>query len=847
MQDNLEGFLSSELPSHPNLTRGQLENGLRYCILPHKRLPNRFEAHLEVHVGSMHEEEDEQGIAHMTEHVIESEKFSELFYVGATYGAYTYFYGTVYHIKSQVTFEHIGLLPHVLDALNEQAFKPKIRASYLEKERNVVLSELQMWNTIDFRIEGKLCQLLHSENKLNKRYNVLGLEEQIKNWSVAQIKKFYKRWYFLGNATLYIVGDINDVSKTIVAIQVPVNKFQTYGDLRNFVMKQIYLSALQFRINAKYKSSNSSATLIELSHFDKYCTGCARTLLGTTSEPKDWKTAIKVAFHEVQRLKELGISYDEFTLHKDVILNDSANFIAVLDDDSSSDIIKLIMRNDALGRATMEVREAHKVLAAVATTITLDEIETPTELISQSQLQELWLERQPSFVPLTNSNQDVKKLHDKRTNIIHRRLSNGISIIYKMSKNEGHESVIRVIIGAGRAHESSDLKGAIALGVQTLCEGGCVGNFSNEQCTEEFITVEVSFTSRDNGMQAAFQLLHMLLEQSIWLEDAFDRARQLLLSNFQSNLKSLEQSTARKLMLAMLEDERFIEPTQKSLKNLTLQSVKDASLNKFIGNNIEVSIVGDFSEEDIESCIINYLGTIKATENFKNGPHQYEPIMCSASPSHLQSRVFLKDTEERTYACVAGLAPNIWGFNIDGKHYLESKLIVGENWISNLHRHPFFFLITMEFLTELIDTRLVEAVNGSYLAYQAKLDVHLCHKLNLGWYVISISSTPSKVHKTVDACKKVVKDFRSVRFSSDDLEEVRECMLKRHEEEMMSNSYWLKLLCLLQASYVSRKDISCLGDLASLYKAVTMEDIYLAYDHLKISEDSIYSCIGIAR
>ncbi|XP_024032352.1 stromal processing peptidase, chloroplastic-like, partial [Morus notabilis] len=76
----------------------------------------------------------------------------------------------------------------------------------------------------------------------------------------------------------------------------------------------------------------------------------------------------------VQRLKELGISYDEFTLHKDVILNDSANFIAVLDDDSSSDIIKLIMRNDALGRATMEVREAHKVLAAVATTITLDEV-----------------------------------------------------------------------------------------------------------------------------------------------------------------------------------------------------------------------------------------------------------------------------------------------------------------------------------------------------------------------------------------------------------------------------------------------------------------------------------------
>ncbi|XP_024024586.1 stromal processing peptidase, chloroplastic-like [Morus notabilis] len=241
MQDNLEGFLSSELPSHPNLTRGQLENGLRYCILPHKRLPNRFEAHLEVHVGSMHEEEDEQGIAHMTEHVIESEKFSELVCVGAMNGAYTYFYGTVYHINSQVTLEHFGddlldvdLLPHVLDALNEQVFKSKIRASYLENERNVVLSELQMWNTIDFDIKDKLFQLLHSNNKLNKRSNVLGPEEQIKNWSVAQIKKFHKCWYFPGNATLYIVGNINDVSKTIDAPVESVQKKERRSNMTSF-------------------------------------------------------------------------------------------------------------------------------------------------------------------------------------------------------------------------------------------------------------------------------------------------------------------------------------------------------------------------------------------------------------------------------------------------------------------------------------------------------------------------------------------------------------------------------------------------------------------------------------
>lgn len=38
----LEGFLSSPLPSHPKLYRGQLKNGLRYLILPNKIPANRY-------------------------------------------------------------------------------------------------------------------------------------------------------------------------------------------------------------------------------------------------------------------------------------------------------------------------------------------------------------------------------------------------------------------------------------------------------------------------------------------------------------------------------------------------------------------------------------------------------------------------------------------------------------------------------------------------------------------------------------------------------------------------------------------------------------------------------------
>ena len=62
----------------------------------------RFEAHLEVHAGSIDEEDDEQGIAHMIEHVafLGSKKREKLLGTGARSNAYTDFHHTVFHIHA---------------------------------------------------------------------------------------------------------------------------------------------------------------------------------------------------------------------------------------------------------------------------------------------------------------------------------------------------------------------------------------------------------------------------------------------------------------------------------------------------------------------------------------------------------------------------------------------------------------------------------------------------------------------------------------------------------------------------------------------------------------------------
>ncbi|RXH81719.1 hypothetical protein DVH24_035140 [Malus domestica] len=1041
----LEGFLSSEIPSHPKLYRGQLKNGLRYVILPNKVPPNRFEAHMEVHSGSIDEQDDEQGIAHMIEHVafLGSKKREKLLGTGARSNAYTDFHHTVFHIHSPISSKDSDgdLLPYVLDALNEIAFHPKFLSSRVEKERHAILSELQMMNTIDYRVDCQLLQHLHSENKLSKRFPI-GLEEQIKKWDVDKIRKFHERWYFPANATLYIVGDIDNISKTIYQIEavfgqtglenetvpapapsafgamasflvpklsvgltgsssnsvdqskifkkerhtvrlpvkhnwslpgsnmdlkppqifqheliqnfsfnmfckVPVSRVQTYGDLRNVLMKRIFLSALHFRINTRYKSSNPPFTSIELDHSDSGREGCTVTTLTVTAEPKNWQGAIRVAVQEVRRLKEFGVTKGELTRYMDALLKDSEHLAAMIDNVSSVDNLDFIMESDALGHTVMDQRQGHESLVAVAGTVTLEEVnsigtkvlefvsnfgnptaplpaaivacvpkrvhvegigeteftissneiiaatkagleepiepepelEVPKELISSLQLQELRQRRMPSFIPCSPEI-NVTKVYDKETGITKCRLSNGISVNYKISKSEARGGVMRLIVGGGRAAESSESRGSVVVGVRTLSEGGRVGNFSREQVelfcvnhlincslesTEEFISMEFRFTLRDNGMRAAFQLLHM---HSVWLDDAFDRARQLYLSYYQSIPKSLERSTAHKLMLAMMDgDERFVEPTPKSLQNLTLQSVKDAVMNQFVGSNMEVSIVGDFSEEDVESCILDYLGTVRSKGNYEM-ENAYNPIVFRSSPSDLQSQqVFLKDTDERACAYIAGPAPNRWGFTVDGKDLFElfshisthddaklkseEVLMVDEDTQKDVQRklcgHPLFFGITMGLLAEIINSRLFTTVRDSLgLTYDVSFELNLFDRLNLGWYVISVTSTPAKVHKAVDACKNVLRGLHGNKICQRELDRAKRTLLMRHEAEIKSNAYWLGLLAHLQASSVPRKDISCIKDLTNLYEVASIDDIYLAYDQLKVGDDSLYSCIGVA-
>ncbi|MFM2117088.1 MAG: hypothetical protein RL316_278, partial [Bacteroidota bacterium] len=61
--------LEKVLPLDPKLIKGKLSNGLTYFIRENKKPEKKVELRLVVKVGSIMEDDDQQGLAHMAEHM----------------------------------------------------------------------------------------------------------------------------------------------------------------------------------------------------------------------------------------------------------------------------------------------------------------------------------------------------------------------------------------------------------------------------------------------------------------------------------------------------------------------------------------------------------------------------------------------------------------------------------------------------------------------------------------------------------------------------------------------------------------------------------------------------------
>jgi zinc protease len=217
------GQPSDPVPFLAEARRGTLPNGLAYYILENGKPENRAYLTLVVKAGSVLEKDDEQGLAHFTEHMAfngtvrfpESELVNYLRSLGMRFGpevnAYTSYDQTVYGIEVPTEPDGGGrktIPSRALAVLDDWTHAITFDPADVDDERLVIMEEYRARLGAMDRIRRKMLPGIFQGSPYADRYPI-GLPELIENAPASRLQNFYKTWYRPDNMALILVGDFD--------------------------------------------------------------------------------------------------------------------------------------------------------------------------------------------------------------------------------------------------------------------------------------------------------------------------------------------------------------------------------------------------------------------------------------------------------------------------------------------------------------------------------------------------------------------------------------------------------------------------------------------------------------
>jgi zinc protease len=208
----------SDLAPDPAVRFGVLPNGMRYAIMKNATPAGATSIRLRIGSGSLEENDQEQGLAHVLEHmafrgsknVPPGDMIKILERDGLAFGpdtnAETEWTQTVYMLDLPHTS------PAVLDTglmlMRETAGNLLLRPDLLEPERGVVLSEERLRDTPNYRAEKSQIDLFLHGQLAADRFPI-GVPDVIKTAPASLVRAFYEANYRPERATLVVVGDLD--------------------------------------------------------------------------------------------------------------------------------------------------------------------------------------------------------------------------------------------------------------------------------------------------------------------------------------------------------------------------------------------------------------------------------------------------------------------------------------------------------------------------------------------------------------------------------------------------------------------------------------------------------------
>lgn len=416
------------LPENTHVKKGVLPNGLTYYIYNTEVVKDAASYYIIQNVGSVLENDDQQGLAHFLEHMAfngtdnfpDKGVLNTLQKEGAVFGqdinAYTSFDETVYNMNN------IPNTPELIDTclliLNDWSNYLSLDDEEIDAERGVIKEEWRTRQSGSMRIFQKSMPTLFNNTIYAERMPI-GLMDVVDNFKYKALRDFYHDWYRTDLQAIAIIGDVDvdeieakikKLFSPIPAIENPRERFIVNIPGNDKLMfssasdEEVTTAAISFGIRhsknlksetiADLKESllNSMVTMMlsdrlrELS--DKPDATFLRAFVGYGSnarasnsftlsvapKPDQQHAAFETVVKELNRAVKFGFTSEEIDRAITKFKNSYENQISKLDDKSHASIENMIQKN-YLENATMtDIAKEYEIAQQIFDALTVEEL-----------------------------------------------------------------------------------------------------------------------------------------------------------------------------------------------------------------------------------------------------------------------------------------------------------------------------------------------------------------------------------------------------------------------------------------------------------------------------------------
>jgi zinc protease len=394
------------LPTDPNVLIGKLANGLTYYIRYNHEPQKRAVLYLVNKAGSVLENDNQQGLAHFTEHMAfngtrdfpKSQLIDYLQKSGVKFGAdlnaSTTFDETVYELP--LPTDSVAVFEKGFDILANWAGYLTFDPAELDRERGVILEEARLRGK---NAQERLQKLVLPTILNNSRYAIrlpIGKEDIIKTADVATMKSFYHDWYRPDLQAVVAVGDFDPArvlelikknfsplqnptperprtkytvppspgTNVVIAtdkeypytvaeiiVKHPETTVNTYGAYLQSIRVGLFNAMLNARLNELTQKPNPPFLFGQASYGGFLGHEDAFTSIAVAKSGKDLEGALKAVVAETERARKFGFTSTELERAKQNALQEMQNAYKERDKTASVNYVQEYEQNFLNGEA----------------------------------------------------------------------------------------------------------------------------------------------------------------------------------------------------------------------------------------------------------------------------------------------------------------------------------------------------------------------------------------------------------------------------------------------------------------------------------------------------------------